>query len=70
MIALAATFRLLVAFRVNFYAVLLAHRQTRYKGLIRSHVIEDKTAKRPWRADEAVMLAALDVLVAGVSYLL
>jgi hypothetical protein len=32
--------------------------------------MEDKTAKRPWRADEAVTIAALDVVVAGVSYLL
>lgn len=32
--------------------------------------MEDKTAKRPWRADEAVMIAALDVVVAGISYLL
>lgn len=70
LIALAAMFRLLVAFRVNFYAVLLAYRQNRYKGLIQSHAMEDKTAQRPWRADEAVMIAALDVVVAGVSYLL
>lgn len=63
-------FRLLLAFRVNFYEILAAVRQNRYKGLIKSHTTEEHATKRPWRADEAVMIAALDVVVASVSYLL
>ncbi|UPX14733.1 uncharacterized protein EKO05_0005207 [Ascochyta rabiei] len=70
LIALATVFRLLVAFRVNFFAIFAAARQGRYDGLIQSHATEGKPAVRPWRADEAVTVAALDVLVAGVSYLL
>lgn len=63
-------FRLLLAARVNFFAVLASARQRRYKGLIQTHSAENKSQVRPWRADEAVMVAALDVVVAGVSYLL
>lgn len=69
LIALATMFRLLVAIRVNFFAVLLAFRQNRYKGLIQSHAVE-KQGPRPWKADEAIIMAVLDVVVAGVSYLL
>ncbi|KAF1922873.1 uncharacterized protein M421DRAFT_426492 [Didymella exigua CBS 183.55] len=70
LIALGTMFRLLLAFRLNFFGILAAVRQNRYNGLIQSHTMEDKTKPRPWRADEAVMVAALDVVVAGVSYLL
>ncbi|KAF9700234.1 hypothetical protein EKO04_001738 [Ascochyta lentis] len=70
LIALATVFRLLLAFRVNLYAVLAVVKEQRYDGLVETHVTEGKQAVRPWRADEAVIVAALDVLVAGVSYLL
>ncbi|KAJ4984354.1 low affinity copper transporter [Stagonosporopsis vannaccii] len=71
LIAFAVMFRLLLAVRVNFLTILDAAKRTRYSGLIQSHVTEDhKTRTRPWRADEAVMMAGLDVVVAGVSYLL
>ncbi|KAF2627258.1 hypothetical protein BU25DRAFT_410875 [Macroventuria anomochaeta] len=70
LIALAVMFRLLLAFRVNFFTILAAVRQNRYKGLIHSHTTEEKSTAQPSRADEAVMMAALDVVVAGVSYLL
>lgn len=64
-------FRVLLAIRVNFFGIVTAVKQNRYKGLIAPHVGEDKAAiVRPWRADEAVMMAMLDVVVAGVSYLL
>ena len=63
-------FRLLLAVRVNFFAILAAAQEHRYKGLVQSHASEDKSKARPWRVDEAVMVAALDVVVAGVSYLL
>jgi hypothetical protein len=63
-------FRMLLAIRVNFFRILIAVRHNRYKGLIASQGGEDKATTRPWRADEAVMVATLDVVVAGVSYLL
>lgn len=63
-------FRLLLAVRVNFVAILAAARQRRYDGLVQAHSVEEKAKVRPWRADEAVMMASLDVVVAGVSYLL
>lgn len=70
LIALGTMFRMLLAIRVNFFGILVAVRQNRYKGLIATPVGEDKATTRPWRADEAVMMATLDVVVAGVSYLL
>ena len=63
-------FRMLLAIRVNVFAILVAVRQNRYKGLIASHAGNEKATARPWRTDEAVMMATLDVVVAGVSYLL
>lgn len=64
-------FRGLLAIRVNFFGLVAAVRHNRYKGLIAPRVGEEKaTIARPWRADEAVMVATLDVVVAGVSYLL
>lgn len=63
-------FRLLLAVRVNFFTILAAAQEHRYKGLVQSHASEDKSKTRSWRVDEAVMVAALDVVVAGVSYLL
>jgi hypothetical protein len=63
-------FRLLLALRVNFFTILAAARENRYKGLVQSHAPDDKSKARPWSADEAVMMATMDVVVAGVSYLL
>lgn len=64
LIALVALFRALVAVRFNLFAVL-----AQAKG---QPEIEDKARleKRRWRADEAVWIASLDVVLAGVSYLL
>lgn len=70
LIALTVTFRMLLAVRVNFLRILAVVEQNRYNGLTQSHAIENKTGARPWRAHEAVMMAGLDVIVAGVSYLL
>jgi hypothetical protein len=63
-------FRLLLALRVNFFTIVAAARENRYKGLVQSHALDDKSKVRPWRADEAAMMATMDVVVAGVSYLL
>ncbi|KAF4443529.1 hypothetical protein FACUT_1266 [Fusarium acutatum] len=69
LIAFATILRMLLALRVNFYSIRDGLRQRRTKGLlVESRVGE--TGNRPWRANEAVMLGAIDVLIAGVSYLL
>jgi hypothetical protein len=60
---------MLLALRVNFYSIRDGLRQRRTKGLlVESRAIG--TVNRPWRANEAMMLGAIDVLIAGVSYLL
>ncbi|OBT68018.1 hypothetical protein VE03_01561 [Pseudogymnoascus sp. 23342-1-I1] len=70
LIAFAAIFRLLLAFRVNFFEIMAAAEQRRNGGVLHSYSTEAKSIARPWRASEAVMTASLDVLIAGVSYLL
>ena len=47
-----------------------AARQRRNGGLLQPYAVESKGVTRPWRASEAVMLGAIDVVIAGVSYLL
>nr|POE75608.1 hypothetical protein CFP56_53720 [Quercus suber] len=70
LIAFAALFRALLAIRVNFHPLLAAadaHRAgTR---AYRSDPIE-KSSQHPWRARESVLLGFLDVVLAGVGYLL
>lgn len=44
--------------------------QHRNGGLLHPYAIEAKSTVRPWRASEAVMMASMDVVIAGVSYLL
>lgn len=69
LIAFATILRMLLALRVNFYSIRDGLRQRRTKGLlVESRAIG--TVNRPWRANEAMMLGAIDVLIAGVSYLL
>ncbi|RBQ76047.1 hypothetical protein FVER14953_12453 [Fusarium verticillioides] len=69
LIAFATILRMLLALRVNFYSVRDSLRRRRTKGLlVESRGIE--TVNRPWRANEAMILGAIDVLIAGVSYLL
>ncbi|EMD88894.1 hypothetical protein COCC4DRAFT_31949 [Bipolaris maydis ATCC 48331] len=64
LIALAALFRALIAVRFNLFTLL-----AQAKG---QPDIEHKARleERRWRADEAVWIASLDVVLAGVSYLL
>ncbi|EWG54177.1 hypothetical protein FVEG_12453 [Fusarium verticillioides 7600] len=69
LMALATILRMLLALRVNFYSIRDGLRRRRTKGLlVESRGIE--TFNRPWRANEAMILGAIDVLIAGVSYLL
>ncbi|RGP74521.1 hypothetical protein FSPOR_1098 [Fusarium sporotrichioides] len=69
LIAFATIFRMLLALRVNFYSIRDSLRQRRTKGLLAEHRTSE-IGQRPWRANEAVMLGAIDVVIAGVSYLL
>ncbi|KAJ8117822.1 hypothetical protein OPT61_g1072 [Boeremia exigua] len=70
LIALSVMFRLLLVFRSNSSKAFAAVQRDRYSGLIQLCEAEDKAAARGWRVDEAVVMATLDVVVAGVSYLL
>ncbi|KAG5761085.1 hypothetical protein H9Q72_010811 [Fusarium xylarioides] len=69
LIAFATILRMLLALRVNFYSVRDGLRRRRTKGLLVDRR-GSETVNRPWRANEAMMLGAIDVLIAGVSYLL
>lgn len=70
LIAFAAIFRLLLAFRMNFFEIMAAAKTRRNGGLIEPYPVECKTRFRPWRVSEAISVAAIDVVLAGVSYLL
>jgi solute carrier family 31 (copper transporter), member 1 len=69
LIIFATIFRMLLAIRVNFYSIRDGLRQRRTKGLLAEHQTSE-IGHRPWRANEATMLGAIDVIIAGVSYLL
>ncbi|KAG5747796.1 hypothetical protein H9Q70_009537 [Fusarium xylarioides] len=69
LIAFATILRMLLALRVNFYSVRDGLRRRRTKGLLVDSR-SSETVNQPWRANEAMMLGAIDVLIAGVSYLL
>jgi hypothetical protein len=70
LVTFATIFRLFVALRVNVVTIFDAAERRQYGGLMQTYATELKSTVRPWRAREAVMTAALDVLLAGVSYLL
>ncbi|KAF2720487.1 hypothetical protein K431DRAFT_226488 [Polychaeton citri CBS 116435] len=70
LIALATIFRGLVAVRLHFHDVLAAIRSRRLGDVGFVPVTTEKPFHRPWRANEAVMLATMDVILAGISYLL
>ncbi|EMT67774.1 hypothetical protein FOC4_g10005883 [Fusarium odoratissimum] len=69
LIAFATILRMLLAIRVNFYVIRDGVRRRRTKGLLAEYRISE-LGPRPWRANEAMMLGAIDVGIAGVSYLL
>jgi solute carrier family 31 (copper transporter), member 1 len=75
LIAFATVFRMLVAVRVNFHQA-MATAEANRNGLPLPRVAHDaesdyeKLPHRPWKAKEAVSLGALDLSIAGVSYLL
>jgi hypothetical protein len=70
LIAFAAIFRALLAVRVNFFEVLAVVKHRRSGGLIYPYAVDAKPKTRPWRVNEAVMLGSMDVVLAGIGYLL
>jgi copper transporter 1 len=70
LIAFAAIFRALLAVRINFFEVLAVARHRHSQGLIYPYTDDSKPRVRPWRASESVMLASMDVVLAGIGYLL
>ncbi|PNP76658.1 hypothetical protein FNYG_10077 [Fusarium nygamai] len=69
LIVFATILRMLLALRINFYSIRDGLRRRRTKGLL-VEFRDSEIANRPWRANEAMTLGAIDVLIAGVSYLL
>lgn len=63
-------FRALLAFRVNFFKITAAAKQGRSGGLLPPSITEDRIETRPWKADEAVIVGVIDMVIVGVSYLL
>jgi copper transporter 1 len=67
LINFAILFRALLAARLNIIEIMVAIKRRRSGG----YVADSKSSiRRPWRADEAVILASMDVVLAGVGYLL
>jgi copper transporter 1 len=61
----------MLAVRVNFYPLLAAADTRRNGGLgYEGYRDEKNSARHPWRAREATLLGFLDVLLAGMGYLL
>ncbi|KAE9364461.1 hypothetical protein N431DRAFT_496960 [Stipitochalara longipes BDJ] len=70
LIAFATIFRALLAVRVKFFEVLAVIKYRRSGELIYSYAADTKPMIRPWRVNEAVMLGSMDVVLAGIGYLL
>ncbi|PMD37426.1 hypothetical protein L207DRAFT_432068 [Hyaloscypha variabilis F] len=70
LIAFAAIFRALLAVRVNLFEVLAVVKHRRRAELMDPYAKPTSSNTRPWRANEAVMLGCMDVVLAGIGYLL
>ncbi|KAL3418480.1 low affinity copper transporter [Phlyctema vagabunda] len=70
LIAFAAVFRALLAVRVHFYRLLAAADAHRNGGKAYEPYREETSTQPQWRAKEAIMLGSIDVVLAGVGYLL
>ncbi|KAF2866941.1 Ctr copper transporter [Massariosphaeria phaeospora] len=70
LIVFAAIFRALLAIRFNIDELMASIKRGRGDDQMPLYTGEAKRARRPWRANEAAMLGAMDVLVGAVSYLL
>ncbi|KAF2672746.1 hypothetical protein BT63DRAFT_409836 [Microthyrium microscopicum] len=70
LIALATVFRLLLAIRLNLFEFLGAVKHQHKEDAIYGYGNNTAAKVRPWRANEAVWIASMDVLISGVAYLL
>jgi copper transporter 1 len=73
LIVFAVLFRGLLAVRLNIFDVVSAIKLRRSDGFIHQEAYAfdcKQPTRRTWRVNEALMLAALDVLIAGIGYLL
>ncbi|KAH7410354.1 Ctr copper transporter [Phaeosphaeria sp. MPI-PUGE-AT-0046c] len=71
LITLAAIFRALLAVRLNLIPILAAFgRQRAGRNMYPFAETSKVAAPRPWRADEAVTLGFMDVVLGGIGYLL
>jgi hypothetical protein len=70
LIAFTAIFRVLLAVRVNFFYFLAMVEHRRTRGLMSPDLADKKRTPRLWRAKEALLVASMDTVLAGISYLL
>lgn len=70
LIALATIFRSLLALRVHIYPLLNVIETRRNGGLQYEPYQYSKSSTYPWRAREAVLIGFVDVVIAGLAYLL
>ncbi|KAF2677999.1 hypothetical protein K458DRAFT_317869 [Lentithecium fluviatile CBS 122367] len=70
LIVFSAIFRALLAIRLNFFDIVATIKRRRGDDQISLYAIDKRTTVRPWRANEAVMLASMDAVIGGVGYLL
>jgi copper transporter 1 len=70
LIALATIFRALMATRVNLLKSLAVVKNQGKKDAMYRYGENSTADIRPWRANEAVWIAGMDVLLSGVAYLL
>jgi solute carrier family 31 (copper transporter), member 1 len=60
----------LLAVRVNFFETLAVLKRRRGEEVLFPYAADVKRTLRPWRANEAVLLASMDAVLAGIGYLL
>jgi copper transporter 1 len=70
LIAFAAIFRALLAIRINFFEVLAIVKHQSYEEAKYPYLADAKSIGRPWRINEAVLIAFMDVVLAASGYLL
>ncbi|KAL5118440.1 hypothetical protein ACEQ8H_003616 [Pleosporales sp. CAS-2024a] len=71
LIIFAAIFRALLAIRLNIIDILSANDHRHGRVAHYPDIAASKwSARRPWRANEAVVLASVDVVLSAVGYLL
>lgn len=70
LIILATVFRAVLALRIHVYPFLNAVEVHRNGGLEYKPYRHGKSSKYPWRAREAVVIGLIDVIIAGLAYLL